>query len=150
MISQWRPALAGFLGCAFVAGCSRGPSLEPVATIEQIMETTIEPVSNAVFDAAVWENGERVGGPKTPDDWKMVQANALMLAETSNLLLMPGRAKDQVGWVIRTQAMKDAAIEAAKAAERKDTEAIFNAGTHIYQACTGCHLQYMPNLNAPQ
>ena len=23
--------------------CSRGPSLEPVATIEQIMETTVEP-----------------------------------------------------------------------------------------------------------
>jgi cytochrome c553 len=79
----------------------------------------------------------------------MVQANALMLAETTNLLLMPGRAKDRLGWVIRTQAMKDAALEAAKAAEQKSTDAIFDAGTHIYQSCTGCHQQYLPNLNAP-
>ena len=113
------------------------------------METTVEPVANAVFDAAVWENGVQVGGPKTADEWKAVQANALMLAETTNLLLMNGRAKDQVGWTIRTQAMKDAAMEAARAAEAKSTPAIFDAGTHIYQACTGCHQQYIPNLNAP-
>jgi hypothetical protein len=143
----WLPALAALLVAA--AACSRRPALEPIATIEQIMETTIEPVSNAVFDAAVWENGVQVGGPQTEDDWKLVQANALMLAETANLLLMDGRAKDQVGWPIRTQAMKEAALEAAKAAEAKSTQAIFDAGTHIYQACTGCHLQYIPNLNAP-
>jgi len=131
------------------AACSRGPDLQPIATIEQIMETTVEPVSNAVFDAAVWENGVQVGGPKTADEWKAVQASALMLAETTNLLLMNGRAKDQVGWTIRTQAMKDAAMEAARAAEAKSTQAIFDAGTRIYQACTGCHLQYIPNLNAP-
>jgi len=39
--------------------------------------------------------------------------------------------------------MMDAASEAAKAAEQKNTEAIFNAGTKIYQSCTGCHLQYI-------
>jgi hypothetical protein len=131
------------------AACSRGPALQPIATIEQIMETTVEPVSNTVFDAAVWENGVQVGGPKTADEWKAVQASALMLAETTNLLLMNGRAKDQLGWTIRTQAMKDAAMEAARAAEAKNTQAIFDAGTHIYQACTGCHLQYISNLNAP-
>jgi len=131
-----------------LAACSRGPDLQPVATIAQIMETTVEPVSNAVFDAAVWENGVQVGGPKTVEDWKMVQANALMLGETANLLLMNGRAKDQVGWTIRTQAMRDAALEAARAADARNTEAIFAAGTHIYQSCTGCHLQYIPNLNA--
>lgn len=132
-----------------LAACSRGPALQPIATIAQIMETTVEPVSNAVFDAAVWENGVQVGGPKTADDWKAVQANALMLAETANLLLMNGRAKDQVGWTFRTEAMRDAALEAARAADARSTQAIFNAGTHIYQSCTGCHLQYIPNLNAP-
>jgi hypothetical protein len=144
---MWPPAFAAVV--IAMSACSRGPALQPIATIEQIMETTVEPVSNAVFDAAVWENGVQVGGPKTEDDWKLVQANALMLAETANLLLMDGRAKDQVGWPIRTQAMKDAALEAARAAEAKNTQAIFEAGTHIYQACTGCHLQYIPNLNAP-
>ncbi len=137
-------------GVLVAAGaCSRGPALEPIATIEQIMETTVEPVADAVFDAAVWENGVQVGGPKTEDDWKRLQANALMLAETANLLLLDGRAKDQVGWPMRTRAMKDAALEAARAAEARNTQAMFDAGTHIYQACTGCHLQYIPSLNAP-
>ena len=128
---------------AITTGCSTQPSYQPVATIEQIMEASVEPASNAVFDAAAWVNGVQVGGPKTDDDWKLVQANALMLAETGNLLLMGARMKDQAGWVIRTQAMMDAANEAAKAAEQKSTEAIFNAGTKIYQVCTGCHLQYI-------
>jgi hypothetical protein len=124
-------------------GCSSAPPYRPVATIEQIMEASVEPASNAVFDAAAWVNGVQVGGPKTDDDWKLVQANALMLAEAGNLLLMGPRMKDQTGWVTRTQAMMDAASEAAKAAEQKNTEAIFNAGTKIYQSCTGCHLQYI-------
>lgn len=131
------------------SSCSRRTDVAPIATLEQIMETAIEPVSDRVFEAAVWENGVRVGGPKTDDDWKLVQANAMMLAETCNLLLMPGRAKDDVGWPIRTQAMKDAALEAAKAAEAKNTDAILDAGTHIYQACLGCHLQYIPQMVAP-
>src|SRR5688500_181955 len=116
------------------AGCSN-IELRPIATIEQIMETAIEPVAYKVYDAAVWENGVQVGGPKTDDDWKMVEANALMLAETGNLLLMGSRMKDETGWVTRTRAMMDAANEAAKAAAAKNTDAVFNAGTKIYQAC---------------
>jgi len=131
------------------ASCSKAAATEPVATLEQIMETTVEPVSDRVFDAAVWENGVQVGGPRTDEDWKLVKANAMMLAETCNLLLMPGRAKDEGGWVIRTQAMKEAALEAAKAADAKDTDAIFLAGGHIFQACTACHLQYIPQMVAP-
>ena len=138
------------LGAVIVAfasgvGCSK-TTLTPIATVEQIMETTVEPISNKVFDAAAWENGVQVGGPKTDDDWKMVEANAVMLAETGNLLLMGSRMKDQTGWVTRTQAMMDAANEAAKAAAAKNTGAVFDAGTKIYEACTGCHQQYINRL----
>jgi hypothetical protein len=133
---------AVIVALAFDVGCSN-TELTPIATVEQIMETTVEPVAYKVFDAAAWENGVQVGGPKTDEDWKMVEANALMLAETGNLLLMGSRMKDQTGWVTRTQAMMDAANEAAKAAAAKNTDAVFNAGTKIYQACTGCHLQYI-------
>jgi hypothetical protein len=37
--------------------CSRRAAVEPIAALEQIMETTIEPVSDRAFDAAVWDNG---------------------------------------------------------------------------------------------
>lgn len=125
------------------AACSTSTELRPIATVEQIMETTMEPVSNAVFAAAAWTNGVQVGGPKTDDDWKLVEANARMLAETGNLLMMGSRAKDQAGWMTWTQSMMDAANEAAEAAHGKNTDAVFNAGTKIYQTCTGCHLQYI-------
>src|SRR5215208_5939406 len=133
------------LGCvaAGAAGCSREPELRPIATVEQIMEATIEPVSNAVFDAAVWVNGVQVGGPKNDNDWHMLEANARVLAETGNLLMIGSRAKDQAGWLTRTRSMMDAANEAADAAHRKDIDGLFSAGTKIYQACTGCHLQYI-------
>jgi hypothetical protein len=138
-----RKALAAVIVALIASvGCSKS-ELAPIATVEQIMETTVEPVSNKVFDAAAWENGVQVGGPKTDEDWKMVEANALMLAETGNLLLMGSRKKDGVGWVTRTQAMMDAANEAARAAAAKNTDGVFNAGTKIYLACTGCHLQYI-------
>ena len=123
-------------------GCSK-TELRPVATVEQIMETTVEPVSFKVFDAAVWENGKQVGGPETDDDWKMVQANALMLAEAGNLLMIGSRAKDQRGWMTRSQALIDAALLASKAAESKNVDAIFEAGGKIYLACAGCHQQYI-------
>jgi hypothetical protein len=106
-------------------------------------------VSNKVFDAAVWENGVQIGGPQTDDDWKLIEANALMLAETGNLLLMGSRMKDQIGWVTRTQAMMDAATEAAQAAAAKNTDAVFKAGAKIYDACTGCHQQYINRLTVP-
>src|SRR5712691_79060 len=140
-----RSVCVGMLGAGLLAaaGCGKEPPFRPVATVEQIMETTVEPVSNAVFDAAAWVNGEQVGGPKSDDDWKLVEGNARMLAETGNLLLMGPRLKDGLGWVTRTQAMMDAADEAADAAAAKNTDRIFNAGTKIYQACTGCHLQYI-------
>jgi hypothetical protein len=138
------------LGAIIVAfasgvGCSK-TALTPIATVEQIMETTVEPVSFKVFDAAVWENGVQIGGPQTDEDWKMIEANAVMLAETGNLLLMGSRMKDQTGWVTRTQAMMNAANEAAKAAAAKNTDAVFKAGAKIYDACTGCHQQYINPL----
>ena len=101
MIGSVRALALGALALA-ATGCSSEPAYRSVATIQQIMETSVEPTSNAVFDAAAWVNGVQVGGPKTDDDWKLVQANALMLAETGNLLLMGPRMKDQTGWVICT------------------------------------------------
>ena len=60
--------------------------------------------------------------------------------------MMPSRARDQWGWMTRSQALVDAGVGAAKAAETRNLEAVFVAGGQIYQACTGCHQQYMSNV----
>jgi hypothetical protein len=136
-------ALAALALLASSVGCSREPSYRPVATIEQIMEGIVEPASEKVFDAAVWENGVQVNAPKSDEDWMAVRNSALAVVEAGNLLLMGSRLKDQSAWLTRTEEMMNAGQEAAKAADAKSVDAVFNAGTHLYQACTGCHLQYI-------
>ena len=129
------------------AACSTSTELRPIATVEQIMETTVEPVSNAVFAAAAWTNGVQVGGPKTDDDWKLVEANARMLAETGNRTLMMGsRAKDQTGWMTRTQSMMEAPRAGRLNRSKKPTRGV-DQGTKITKANTGAHLQHK---NRPQ
>ena len=47
------PFIVGLGAVAAIAtGYSTQSSYQPVATIEQIMEASVEPTSNAVFDAA--------------------------------------------------------------------------------------------------
>mgnify|MGYP003883295875 CR=1 FL=1 len=58
---------------------------ENVATTKQLMETLVIPASNAVFEAAGKDN-------PTEADWQEFRKNALILAESANLLLSPGRA----------------------------------------------------------
>ena len=128
--------------------CAQQTPFRPVTTVKELMNATIEPTAEVVFDAAVWENGVSIGAPKNDEEWDAVRNNALTLAESGNLLMMPPRAKDDVGWMIRSQALVDAGESAARAAKARNLDAVFVAGGQIYQACTGCHQQYI--AAAPQ
>ena len=134
------------LGLALTTACTQPAPFKPVTTVKELMKATIEPTAEVVFDAAVWENGVSVGAPKNDDEWNDVRNNALTLAESGNLLMMAPRARDELGWMTRSQALVDAGVGAAKAAESRNLDAVFLAGGQIYQACTGCHQQYMPNV----
>jgi hypothetical protein len=113
------------------------------ASLEQLMEATVTPASNAVFDAAVWINGEPVNLPKTAADWEIVEHGAITLAEVSNLLLMPGRAKDWGDWRRYAHDLNAAARAAERAALNKNVDEVLQAGDQIYQACTNCHRKYL-------
>jgi hypothetical protein len=126
--------------------CRQQTPFKPVTTVKELMNATVEPTAEVVFDAAVWVNGVSVGAPKNDEEWDEVRNNALTLAESGNLLMLPPRAKDEVGWMIRSQALVDAGEAAARAAEARNLDAVFVAGGHIYQACTGCHLQYLDTV----
>ena len=86
------------------------------ASLEQLMEATVAPAADAVFNAAVWINGEPVGVPTTEADWENVEHGAITLAEASNLLLMPGRLKDVGDWRRFTHALNAGARAAERAA----------------------------------
>jgi hypothetical protein len=130
-------------GCAPAASTEPPPPpFKPVGTVMQVMEGIVFPSSEVVFDAAVWSNGALEGAPATEEDWHHVEDSALTVAEAGNLLMMSPRAKDADQWMKNAAALNAAGTIAFKAAEARDVEALFNAGSEMYAACANCHRQY--------
>jgi hypothetical protein len=109
---------------------------QPVATVKQVMKAMVEPASNAVFAAA----GDP---PKDEAGWQGAEYQALVLAETANLLIMQGRAVDKGEWVKQAVALREAAQLAAAAARAKDAGKLGTAGDAVYGTCETCHKSYV-------
>lgn len=131
-------SLAMVVTLVFLSGCAKEtavPTIEPIATVLELHETMISPASDVIFNV----------GSDPPNDeasWKSVRSNALILAESGNLLMMEGRAKDNGAWVEMSKSMVDGAVLAKRAAEAKDAEAVSKASDQIVAACMRCHEPY--------
>ena len=62
--------------------------------------------------------------PKTDSEWTALEGQALMVAESANLLMMPGRARDQKQWMADAKLMLDVGADAVAAVKKKDVDAI--------------------------
>jgi hypothetical protein len=107
-----------------------------VATTADIMTALVAPSSTVVFRAASEP-------PRDANDWIALRAQALMLAESGNLLLIGTRVRDEDEWTRQAAALRDAAAAAAKAAAAKDATALSEAGERVYETCEQCHQQYL-------
>jgi hypothetical protein len=117
-------------------------AFKPVATVKQVMLGITVPASNAVFAVA----GE---APANDAAWQAVEASALAVAESGNLLLMKPRAVDDQEWRQYAIALIDAGARAAEAARAKDAEKTGTAGDDMYNVCEQCHAKYMTKPPAP-
>lgn len=129
------------LGLCLLAGAAlaQAPSnFQPVGSTSQLMIDIIYPASDALFYI------ER-DPPKNDHDWGVIRTNALMVAESGNLLLMGSRARDQDRWVKDTKLMIEAGNLAFKAAQKKDMAAIVALGDQLTASCIVCHKDYRPN-----
>ena len=106
-----------------------------VATTREIHDAMITPSSDALFDGG----GE---GQKDDAQWLALQNNAIILAESGNLMMMGSRVKDKRGWIRYCQALVDAGSAALKAAKEKDRAALMKAGDQIVLICESCHEPY--------
>ena len=93
--------------------------------------------------------GEHSLFPKTPEQWVEAESAAMSLAEMTNILLLPGRTVDDARWTKMVADVRAKALEAAKAAEKKDEDAFFLAGSDLYDACKACHVSFAPNYTQP-
>jgi hypothetical protein len=113
---------------------------QPVGTMSQLMIDIIYPTSDAIFYV------DR-DTPKNQHDWDVLRGQALMLAESGNLLMMDGRARDQKNWILESKMLVDLGAKAFRAAQAKDLDAMRALNDPLNAACVTCHFQYRPGYH---
>lgn len=144
-------------------------------TIKEIMHGIIDPSADALWEAVsidVTAAGVVETVPRTNEDWYAVRRHALLLAESANLLRVPGRRvapavpipslvdeppapedlppeqiqilidRDRAKFARLSQGLIDAALVAIKAADTKDVGRLSEAGDLLDRACEACHSEY--------
>jgi hypothetical protein len=111
------------------------PPTRNVGTMSELMVRIIYPASDALFYI-------ESRTPKTDSEWGALEGQALMLAESANLLMMPGRARDQKEWMTYSRLQLDAAADALAAAKKRDVDGIVLVGERLLESCTACHKAY--------
>ena len=123
--------------CAVSVSAQRAPvaGVRTLANSLELHEILISPASDAVFNAAT--------DPPTDDKgWAAARNQALLLAESGNLLMVGSRVRDANNWMKMSRAMVDAAALAAAAAAKKDAKALEAAADAITVSCMACHRPY--------
>jgi hypothetical protein len=115
-------------------------SLPPSATMKQLMLDMIYPASNDIL-LLIYR-----GGPKDENEWAAARRDAMNLAESGNLLMMPGRVREQGDWTMHVKMLADVGASAYKAAEEKNVQALTAVAAPLDASCTSCHKQYRPNV----
>ena len=114
---------------------------QPVGTMGELMTSMVYPSANDLLLSIAR------GGPKDDKEWMAAQRNAVLLAESGNVLMMRGRARDQGEWMKNARMLVDAGAAAYKAARAKDTNGLAAVDAPINASCVSCHKQYRPNVH---
>ena len=146
--------------------------LTPVVSVKELMEHMIDPIADNIFDAVWWDNtaqGVVEHKPTTDEDWEKVKIGATTIVEGIELLKIPrpfappGDVNDSLGpnppelspiqiqakldkdpvlWVAKIQALRNVGLEVLEIVKKKDTNALWQAGGDLDDACEACHLEY--------
>ena len=120
--------------CAATVAAQQDTHRENV-TVKQVMETMTIPASDAIFSAASeLERDTKV--------WQEARKGAVMLAESGDLLMTGGRAKDSTTWLEMSRALVTQAQAALKAIDAKDGDALVEVSDSLYVTCKACHDRY--------
>jgi cytochrome c556 len=111
------------------------PTAKAVGTMSELMIDVIYPTSNAVF--YLFREP-----PKNQVEWDNFKTQALTLAESANLLMMPSRARDQEKWMADAKLLWDVGNKAYRAAQAKNLDAVNALNDELNTACVTCHMDY--------
>jgi len=171
------------VGLMLLAGCAaKAPAATPerLASVQEIMASMVDPAADSLWDSVgstLTPKGYVDRQPRTEKDWQAVRHWAVTLAETPNLLVMPGRRvavaggklddadvkgieppaaiqaaidKDPAAFALKAKGLQDAARQAITAVDARSPQGLLDAGGRLDAACEACHLTYWyPNAPRP-
>jgi hypothetical protein len=117
----------------------------PVGDLQQLMAGLVEPAAEVYWDAVgviVDSAGEHQMAPQNEEEWLAVRAAAYTVAESGNLLILPGNRLDNAAWVEMSRALVEVGTRAIEAADARSLDAVFDMGAEMYYVCTNCHATY--------
>jgi len=142
------------------AAAGARPTAKNFGNLAQVMRGILFPNSNIIFDAQNNDPTKKKEDPAFGNPyagWQSVENAALALAESSNILIIPGRVcsngkpapLNQADWPKLVQGLRDASMESYKAAQSKNMDKIVDASGTLTEACSNCHDKYRekPNLS---
>jgi len=149
-----------------------GSTFKLTAGIQDIMAHMVDPAADflwASVSTTVTAEGVEEKQPRTDEEWNEVRRQALILAESANLMLMEGRlvaregeqledhgtpgnltaeqaeqaiAADRASFVAFSYALHDVGAAMLKAADERSPQGIVDAGETLDLVCEGCHLKF--------
>jgi hypothetical protein len=117
---------------------------QPHVDMKTFMEHVLGPAAAIIWrvnGVVIDEKGEHDLSPKSDDDWEQVVSGAATLAETTNALMIPQRARDP-DWNRYVKKLADAANKAYRAAEAHDLKSVSEVSDQLDGICAACHRHY--------
>ncbi len=114
------------------------PTYRPVGSMSDLMAKFLYPAMDALFYI-------ETRTPANTAEWNLLEGQTIMIAEAANLLMLPGRARDQAQWMADSKLLLDAGTAALKAVKARDVAAIVALNEQLVASCATCHRHYRPN-----
>jgi hypothetical protein len=137
------------------------------ASLNQLMQGIVYPAANVLFSTQT-EDPDALERPPSKDPamatdplvsvfggWQAVENSALALAESANLLMVPGRLCSNgtaapiadPAWSMFVAELRDAGLQAYAAARAKDRDKMIELSEAINDACVHCHRKWRPRVD---
>jgi len=117
---------------------------QPHVDMKTFMQHVLGPAAAIIWKVngvVIDEKGEHDLSPKSDDDWEQIVSGAATLAEATNALMIPQRARDP-DWNRYVKNLADAADKAYRAAEAHDLKSISEVSDQLDGICAACHRHY--------
>lgn len=152
-------------------------SLEPVATLQELMQSEVDASADNIWDAVettTGPGGEEHKQPRTAAQWQEVRRNAIVLIEAANLLTVERRRLSAAPFPAEAAgaldsaeiderisnnrfifdqyalALRQTARSVLAAIDAQDPQALVTAGGNLDAVCESCHMTFWyPNQVIP-